>query len=107
MRLIHVLYNRLEEAKERTEATNDYAWKPTLITAAAVAERNASDKYGHYLPALFSLLVKRMDVAKYEDSCRDLFGADAHLMFQMDKLVIRLCQQVSQASKVMWCTKNV
>lgn len=48
-----------------------------------------------FMTALYNLLDGSVDNAKFEDECRAIIGNQSYVLFTLDKLLYRLCKQVS------------
>lgn len=48
-----------------------------------------------FMTALYNLLDGSIDNAKFEDECRAIIGNQSYVLFTLDKLLYRLCKQVS------------
>ncbi|VVA90834.1 unnamed protein product [Arabis nemorensis] len=74
-RLHQMLYERIQSAKKHSEKK----WK--------APDNSTPDAYPRFMDALYNLLDGSSDNTKFEDECRAIFGAQAYVLFTLDKLV--------------------
>merc|ERR1712137_664376 len=102
-RFYQMLYERLLKAKQMAQ---DSFRKPApnntqkmmshkLVSKPKKGFSNAEEKYSHYLNNMLRPLVEGdLDFAKYEDTCRELFGISSYILFTMDRLLKVLVKQI-------------
>lgn len=104
IRLLQLLYSRLETMKEASRALALAATKDQLGNSTftqygkATTNKNAENKtttlYDNMMELCESLFGSEIDQGTFEDGIRGLFGNKAYLMFTIDKLLSALVKTV-------------
>ncbi|RHZ02813.1 hypothetical protein DYB26_011645, partial [Aphanomyces astaci] len=113
VRLYHVLYSRLEQARELCEKAKRNRNRRTINPAAAmlahahhVAEVDTqTGDYEAFMSKLYALIDQSIESPRYEDCCRSLMGSSSYFLFTMDKLVTLLLKQMQHMATDDACQK--
>ncbi|RHZ13146.1 hypothetical protein DYB31_008636 [Aphanomyces astaci] len=114
VRLYHVLYSRLEQARELCEKAKRNRNRRTINPAAAmlahahhVAEVDTqTGDYEAFMSKLYALIDQlSLAACRYEDCCRSLMGSSSYFLFTMDKLVTLLLKQMQHMATDDACQK--
>jgi len=102
-RLHRHLYERLAAARASAASARGAGWAPSetdggFDAAAAAAAAGAHTPHGAFMHLLFRLLSGNVEASRYEDDCRQLLGANAYVLFTLDKLIYKLIKQLQALS---------
>lgn len=116
-RLYQILYDRLykmklldeefkkhpEKQKRASEEAHELGitprkFKTSLLKKVMQKDNNRNSYYSLLLALIDKLFEGDVDQQTFEESVRYTFGADAHIMFTIDKLVLSLVRHVSFSS---------
>lgn len=89
-RLHQFLYERLSAAKQLSNKIRKHVKKSHATSKQPVT---GDERWNRFLELVYELLDSKLEASKFEDECRNLLGASAYVLFNMDKLVAQLVKQ--------------
>lgn len=96
MRFILTLYQRLQQAVKISYMIEDNCKSNQLKQKEK--EKLGNERYQTFKIVLINLIKQKIDITKYEDFLRSIFGSSAYLFFTLDKILsmtTKSCQSLA------------
>jgi len=93
-RLLEVLYERLQKARELSNNPQTNSNFAFLMNPTKNLKDDDGDRYKSFKKILNGFISGAKDQNQYEDDCRTLFGIQAYILFTLDRVVSQLTKQL-------------
>jgi paired amphipathic helix protein Sin3a len=101
-RLYHLLFQRFQLAFNLSNIVLSDPHDATLASVSSIEIRKAQDefvktdraRFEAFLSLIHGLVDGSIDVARYEDGCRYLLGAQSYMLFSLDRLIVQVLKEL-------------